>query len=222
MSNKEVILTEADKLVLQSMKIVTHGLGVYLGKGCEVILHSLENLQASAIEVVNGHHSGRQKGAPITNLALNMLEDIGRSGEKKPLAYFNTNKSGVTLKSCTIPIIGEHERIIGLLCINFYTDISFYDFLSDYMPDFRHESEGRHMIESFTQDVDDLLSEAVAEIQKEIMDNPDISVNNKNKEIVIRLEEKGIFNIKDSVVKVAKHLDISKNTVYMHLRNLKK
>lgn len=222
MSTKEVILTEADKLIFQSMRTVTHGLGTYLGKGCEIVLHSLENLQSSAIEVVGGHHSGRQKGAPITNLALKMLEDIERSGEKKPLAYFNRNKNGVTLKSCTIPIIGERERIIGLLCINFYMDVSLHDFLSDFMPDSRHESGGPHMIESFSQDVDDLIAEAVAEIQKEIMDNADISVNNKNKEIIIRLEEKGIFNIKDAVVKVSEQLDISKNTVYMHLRNFRK
>lgn len=222
MSNKKVILTESDKLIFQSMKTVTHGLGLYLGKGCEIILHSLENLQVSAIEVVNGHHSGRQKGAPITNLALKMLEDIERSGEKKSLAYFNKNKNGVALKSCTIPIIGERERIIGLLCINFYMDVALHDFLSDFMPDSRHESGIPHMIESFSQDVDDLITEAVADSRREIMGNADISVNNKNKEIIIRLEEKGIFNIKDAVVKVSEQLNISKNTVYMHLRNLRK
>jgi predicted transcriptional regulator YheO len=54
------------------------------------------------------------------------------------------------------------------------------------------------------------------------MDDPEIAAINKNKEIVIRLEEKGIFNIKDAVVKVADQLEISKNTVYMHLRNLRK
>ena len=54
------------------------------------------------------------------------------------------------------------------------------------------------------------------------MKNSEISLTNKNKEIVIRLEEKGIFNIKDAVIKVAEQLEISKNTVYMHLRNIRK
>ena len=78
------------------------------------------------------------------------------------------------------------------------------------------------MIESFAQDVDELIAEAVSEILEEVMDDPEITAINKNKEIVIRLEEKGIFNIKDAVVKVADQLEISKNTVYMHLRNLRK
>ena len=78
------------------------------------------------------------------------------------------------------------------------------------------------MIESFSQDVDEMIAEAVTQTLEEVIGNPEITTINKNKEIIIRLEEKGIFNIKDAVVKVAKQLEISKNTVYMHLRNLKK
>ena len=65
------------------------------------------------------------------------------------------------------------------------------------------------------QDVDELITEAVSEILEEVMDDPEIAAINKNKEIVIRLEEKGIFNIKDAVVKVADQLEISKNTHFI-------
>ena len=34
------------------------------------------------------------------------------------------------------------------------------------------------------------------------------------------LHDKGIFQVKEAVVQVAHALDISKNTVYLHLRNL--
>lgn len=222
MPNKEIILTKADKLILQAMRTVVQGLGLYLGEGCEIILHSLENLESSAIEVIHGHHSGRKTGASITNLALEMLEDIERSGEKKTLAYFNHNRDGITIKSATIPIIGEYERIIGLLCLNFYTDITLCNFINTFFPITHQSQDTPHMIESFAQDVDEMISEAVLQTLEEVMDDPDIAAVNKNKEIVTRLEEKGIFNIKDAVVKVAEQLDISKNTVYMHLRNLRK
>lgn len=222
MPNKEIILTKADKLILQAMRTVVQGLGLYLGEGCEIILHSLENLESSAIEVIHGHHSGRKTGASITNLALEMLEDIERSGEKKTLAYFNHNRDGITIKSATIPIIGEYERIIGLLCLNFYTDITLCNFINTFLPIAQQSQDTPHMIESFAQDVDEMISEAVSRTLEEVMDDPDIAAVNKNKEIVTRLEEKGIFNIKDAVVKVAEQLDISKNTVYMHLRNLRK
>ncbi len=78
------------------------------------------------------------------------------------------------------------------------------------------------MIESFSQDVDEMIAEAVTQTLEEVIGNPEITTINKNKEIIIRLEEKGIFNIKDAVVKVAEQLEISKNTVYMHLRNFRK
>ena len=42
----------------------------------------------------------------------------------------------------------------------------------------------------------------------------------KNRAIVSELYEKGIFSLKDSVVRIAQLLGISRNTVYLHLRNL--
>ena len=78
------------------------------------------------------------------------------------------------------------------------------------------------MIESFSPDVVEMIAEAVTQTLEEVIGNPEITTINKNKEIIIRVEEKGIFNIKDAVVKVAEQLEISKNTVYMHLRNFRK
>ena len=47
-----------------------------------------------------------------------------------------------------------------------------------------------------------------------------ISYSNKNKAIISQLYDRGIFQIKDSVPKIADELGISKNTVYLHLRKL--
>ena len=72
-------LTEIDRKILQSYDTVLDGLAEYLGEGCEIVLHSLENLEQSVIKIVNGHHTGRTIGAPITNLAMEMLEEIQAS-----------------------------------------------------------------------------------------------------------------------------------------------
>lgn len=55
------------------------------------------------------------------------------------------------------------------------------------------------------------------EARSSVMNNPAIPSVNKNKEIIGILNSKGLFNIKDSVNSVAKALDISRNTVYLHL-----
>ena len=121
-------LTEIDQHILKSYGTLLDGLAGYLGEGCEIVLHSLENLDRSVIKIVNGHHTGRTVGAPITNLALEMLDEIQKDPSRTSISYFTNNKKGEPLKSATIAIRGENERIIGLLCMNFYLNMQGYDY----------------------------------------------------------------------------------------------
>ncbi len=75
--------------------------------------------------------------------------------------------------------------------------------------------------ENFAENTDELIETSLTEIKDTIMNDRSVSSQNKNKEIILELYHRGIFNIKDSVIKVAALLGISKNTVYMHIRNLK-
>ena len=61
---------------------------------------------------------------------------------------------------------------------------------------------------------------ALEEVKKIVYNDLSISASNKNKEIVSLLYQRGIFNLKDSVITISEQLGISKNTVYMHIRNL--
>lgn len=219
-----IILSEADKIVLESYKTMVEGLADYLGNGYEFVVHSLENLDRSAIKIINGHHSGRVEGAPITDLALSMLGKINESKDSNGFSYFNKNKQGVVLKSATIPIKGEKDRIIGLLCINFYTDTPFSLILKNFFSEEKSNllvGETSSIVsENFAEDIDDLIFTALAEAKEKVLNNVAIGSINKNKEIITLLYNKGIFNLKDAVIKVAELLRISKNTVYMHIRNL--
>lgn len=216
--SKYLVLTKTDRIILDSYKVVLDGLSKYLGDGYELILHSLEDLEHSVIKIINGHYTGRVEGAPITDLALSMLNKIKEKKEPQPLSYFN-KKNGKTLKSATIPILGENKRIIGLLCINFHMEISLNSFISSYIPEPSYDTS---TTETFNDNVEDLISSALEDAKLKIYANENISSSNKNKEIIHLLYQKGIFNMKDAVYKVASQLGISKNTVYLHLRNLEK
>ena len=48
-------LTEIDKIILKSYYMFVTQLVSYLGQGYEIILHSLENLDNSVIQIFNGH-----------------------------------------------------------------------------------------------------------------------------------------------------------------------
>jgi predicted transcriptional regulator YheO len=216
LSHYHIVLTEKEKLILSSYKVLVDGLADYLGNGYEIILHSLEDMEKSVIKIVNGHYTGRTEGSPITNFALSMLETLKKNNDKKALSYFNRDKNGVMMKSTTIPITGEADRIIGLLCINFYTNLPLSEVLAKFMPN----DSNLHIAESFSDNIDDVIISALEEARTKVLSNPNISTSNRNKEIISLLSEKGIFNLKDSVVKVASFMGISKNTVYLHLRNI--
>lgn len=217
---EEFILSKTDRKILASYEHMLDGLALYLGSGYELVLHSLEDFSHSVIKIINGHYTQRTVGAPITDLALNMLHDMQKHHNTDTKVYFN-KRNGQTLKSTTIPILGENNRIIGLLCINFYCDISFLQALSAFVP----QEEGSFSLpkeaENFNTDIDDVISTSLEKAKETIYSSPDILSVNRNKEIIRLLQEQGIFNIKDSVVKVADALGISKNTVYLHLRKLK-
>ena len=217
MRAKEIVLTEVDQQILESYRCFAEGLSHYLGKSCEIILHSLENFDHSAIKVINGYHTGRKEGAPITNLALSMLSRIQEEREIiQDIPYFTKNNKGEPMKSTTITIRGERGRIIGLMCINFYLNTALFDVLSDLSPQAGQSS----YVENFAGTSNEWILETVDKIKKEVFHAPSIASPNKNKEIVKRLNDEGIFNLKDSVITAAEALNISKNTIYLHLRNL--
>lgn len=213
-------LTDEDRIVLESYKVFSEGLSNYLGSCYEIVVHSLENLDQSAIQVFNGYHTNRKPGAPITDLALHMLAQIKSDASANYISYYTTNKAGDPLRSTTIAICGSAGRIIGLMCINFYLNSPLNEALSTlYQPE-RQAAVEPSVAENFAGNIDELISKSVAEACVQIQNNPHITPSVKNREIISILNQQGIFNLKDGVIKVAEVLGISKNTVYLHLRNL--
>ncbi len=212
-------LTHVDKAILDSYIPMLDGMAAYLSDCFELVLHSLEDYEHSVVCIHNGHHTGRTVGAPITDLALKMLDEINR-GHEGHIVYFSRNKKGEPLKSTTIAIRGENNRIIGLLCINMYLNTSLADLFSAFSPNHQSNSAGS-ISESFAQDTSDLIRTALEEERLRVLGDTRILPSNRNKLIVEALYNRGIFQIKDAVVLVADMMGISRNTIYMHIRNYK-
>ena len=56
---------------------------------------------------------------------------------------------------------------------------------------------------------------------EEVNNDREVANNAKNKQVVLNLYEKGIFDIKDAINQVADRLNISKHTVYLYIRQFK-
>jgi predicted transcriptional regulator YheO len=211
-------LTPGNKQILESYKILTRALAEYFGPGYEMVLHSLENPNSSVIEIINGHYTGRSIGSPITDLALRMLAEIEKDPHKNNITYFSQNREGAPMKSCTIAIRGEENAVIGLLCINFYTDITLSEFIAAIMPPQKILAVDR--TEHFAQNLNDFYDNLVQNAIAKVDGDPNIGASNRIREIIRYLSDQHVFTLKDAVQQTAFRLGISKNTVYLHLRNI--
>lgn len=219
MEQHNITLSDAERLVLDSYRNLVDGLADYLCDGYEIVLHSLESVEHAVIAIANGHHTGRGEGSPITDLAMQMLQNIKQNGGNGYTSYFTRNPQGEPLHSSTIVIYGEKHRAIGLLCINFYLNTPFSTIASNHT----ECTAARPMItETFVDNADELLERVVLQLKEEVDADSSILPSNKNKEIIRRCNKHGIFQIKNAVPSVAQLLNISKNTVYLHLKSIEK
>jgi predicted transcriptional regulator YheO len=212
-------LSAADRLVIDSYKITMEGLAAYCGEAFEFVLHDLTDYDHSIIKIINGFHSGRREGAPITDLALSMLEQIRENGASGPFtSYTSRSKYGKPVRSTTIVIFGEGHKAIGLLCINFYLDSP----LSALLRNFSLASQSDYVTENFSSDSGELIARSLEKVKHEVENDSAVPQHLKNKEIVTILYHQGIFKLKNAVHVISGDLGISKNTVYLHIRTLGK
>ncbi|MDH2925902.1 transcriptional regulator [Lonepinella koalarum] len=216
MLNEKHPFTDEDRTILTSYKAVVDGVSALIGNHCEIVLHSLEDFEHSAIYIANGHNTNRQVGSPMTDRALQSLHSMKNESVSKP--YFTKAKSSGLMKSVTIAIRNKNQRIIGLLCININLDVPVSQFLQTLMPTPEHDETSSV---NFASSVEDLVVQTVEKTIEEISADRLVANNNKNRQIVVSLYEKGIFDIKDAINLVAERLDISRHTVYLYIRQIK-
>ncbi|MFS0783974.1 transcriptional regulator [Bacillus sp. 1P06AnD] len=213
---EHVNLSEADHQILASYQAVIDGLADFLGDSSEIVLHSLEDYQHSVVQIANNHHTGREIGAPITNLALHMLKEINSQDNQQFQSYFTRNKQNQLMKSSTMVIYGEKKNIIGLLCININLDRPFSEIMKTFSP---QEIVSEKHDEYFASNVEEMIHDIIQATIEEV-DSSAVSHANRNKQIIAILHERGVFQMRDAAGIVAKALKITKHTVYLHLRNL--
>ncbi|MCL1837539.1 MAG: PAS domain-containing protein [Treponema sp.] len=210
-------LTAAERKILDSHKTTMEGLAAYFGEAFEFVLHDVTDYDHSVIKIINGSHSGRKEGAPMTDLALSLLEQIQSDEVARPsVCYTSKSKYGRPVRSTTIVIYGEKQRVIGLLCINLYLDSP----LSSLLQNFSLVPQSDYITENFSSDSVELIARALEKVKNDVASDDSVPGHLKNKEIVTILYHQGIFRLKDAVLAISADLGISKNTVYLHIRGL--
>ncbi|CCN68748.1 conserved hypothetical protein [Vibrio nigripulchritudo SFn27] len=207
-------LTKSDYDILNAMENVVEGIARMYGEHTEVVLHSLDVNSPSVLKIANGHVTGRESGAPITNLALLKLKE----GNDISDSYMTKTSTGKTLRSITTIVRNPKGEAIGLLCINIDMDAPMQSFIKTMFPLDYGISDASP--ETFAKNIDETIESTIETVKSEVLDDNSIAPSKRNREIVTRLYDLSIFKYKDSKPLVAEILGISRDTVYLYLREL--
>ncbi|EHG8282163.1 hypothetical protein J5259_002274 [Klebsiella oxytoca] len=218
LSNFSVKLTEKDREFMRSYFRLAEMVADLIGPHCEVVLHSFEDLDSSVVKIVNGHHTGRGIGSPITDMGLKMLRQFIQTGEVNSKSYFTRNKKGELLKSTTSVLAGDKEKPIGLFCVNMNLSVPFPELIKTLMPD---NSPLAVVMEHFSTNSQDVIHQATERAIKEVDGDASINKKLRNKSIVFHLFENGIFELKESAGIVSERLGVSRHAVYKYIREFK-
>ena len=222
--------------LLQHYIKLTEFLGQALGPDYEVALHDLTDKNRSIIAIANNHVSGREIGAPLTNVALKILMDKSYETEDYRLHYAGVSAAGKTLRSSTL-FIKHNGKLIGLLCINFddsrYHAVS-VDLLRLCHPDrfvettFQSENTPATIPhkpvpgeEIYHNSIDAVAAEALGRELARLGVTADRLTPEERVQIIAVLEQGGIFLLKGAVKDVAAALRCSPASVYRYLSQLK-
>ena len=178
MAYQSVDLTLVDQEILNSYSNMIEGLACYLGEGYEIVLALLENYEHSVINIINGSHTGRKIGAPITDLALNMLEKIRKYGQGLYHVFQHEQKRRTSEINDDRNPRGK-RKIIGLLCMNLYMNTSLNDFVKTLTPQ-TLRLLGQPAMENFADNSDEAdRIDAPAKIRERVMNDSSIAPSNK-------------------------------------------
>ncbi|MFV0414529.1 MAG: transcriptional regulator [Oscillospiraceae bacterium] len=193
------------------------GVSSLFGTNCEVTVHDLsKGYENTIIAIENGHITNRHIGDGASEMVLQALKEKNTPVEDN-YSYLARTKEGRIVKSTSIYVRDENNKVIGLFGIN-------YDITDLIMAQHAIEAtvtlqgpESTEEINTITNNVSDLLDLLIEEADKHI-GKPVAMMSKEDKTRAIQfLNDKGAFLIKKAGDKVSKHYDISKYTLYNYM-----
>lgn len=225
--------------ILQQCITIVEFLGNALGQDYEIVLYDLSLDPPSIAAITNGHISGRTVGSPLTGAALQMLSAGDYETNNFVCNYKGITKDGRILRSSTMFIKDSSGKPIGLLCINF-DDSRFQELqgtlLSTIHPGAFLEPETEQISAPIPKDASAVLPAASAEnfpvdissLMQKIFNDATVSLPTsidrlnqyERKEIIEKLNEQGLFQLKGAISFVAKKFSCSTATIYRYLSEI--
>ena len=197
------------RLLLDQVQQIARGLGETFAPFCEVVVHDLLHPK-HAILAIHNNQSGREVGAPATELGLARIAD---PEFPQVLAnYANRYADGRPVKSTSIGIRDSSGRFVAALCIN--VDLTMFAGLQAMLAQFGQTGTGGAIRESLAPTGSEALTRQIDAFAAQRATTPR-ALNAEDRRTLIReLKASGGLNLRKAMETVARHLGVSRTTVY--------
>ena len=190
------------------------GIAEMFGSSCETLVHDMGVPTHPILSIYNGHVSGREVGSTMDIMGIGLaLDEQASTTDQVNLAA--TTPDGRQTKSSTFHMIGEDYNLA--LGINFdYTSLVFANRILADLMSAQSDLQSALWQEGDSRQLADLFDRCLATLGK-----PVDALNKKDRmRVITLLEQNNAFSYRKSVPYVAKHLGVSRYTIYKYLGEL--
>lgn len=188
------------------------GIAEMFGSSCETLVHDMGIPTHPILSIYNGHVSGRTVGSTMD--ILGTTRELDEEASTTDLVnLFATTPGGQQIKSSTFHIIGEDYNLA--LGINFeFTSLVYANrVLVDLMS---ADADLQSALWQGDSGIAELFNDCLASVGK-----PVNALTKKDRmKVIALLDQKNAFSYRKSVPFVAKHLQVSRYTIYKYLGEL--
>lgn len=218
-----------DKHKLDELVTFVDFLKNIVGKNVEIVLHVIEKDTSYIAKIINGHVSGRDETAPLTDLAISLIDRKIYKDRKFIKNYTGYTQNNKKIQASTYFVTSAKGELEAMICFNI--DVSKYEqlmtdiidnmsinveFLDSLMSKEKNEVSLDNI--EFTEFYSNSLQDVVYNvIPKEVIDSKKKLKTKEKLYIIKAVYDKGLFNFKGTINQIAKILQCSTSSVYRYL-----
>ncbi|MDR1661066.1 MAG: PAS domain-containing protein [Azoarcus sp.] len=200
--------------LLEQLRQIARGLGETFAPFCEVVVHDLTD-RKHAILAIHNNLSGRGVGDPVTELG-----DRRIANPDFPVLvanYPNRFPDGRQVKSTSIGIRDRQGKYVAALCLN--VDLSVFRNFQSLLDRFGRTAE-QEIEESLAPVGSRALLDHIDAFSARRATAPRALKANERRALLRELKEGGFLEMRRAIDTAARHLGVSRTTLYIDFRQI--
>jgi predicted transcriptional regulator YheO len=201
------------QIPFEQMKKVVEMLGKMFAPFCEVVLHDLTQPERAIVAIENSI-TGRQIGDATTEIGYRRIRE--KNFPDILQNYRNILPTGTVLKASSMALRNAEGELLGSLALNLDTT-GLRNVMKDLNTFLNEKYDGLPLKEEFTsrsiKRIEDVVMQYCTSRSKTIT----TLVYEERRELIMKVKEHGLLNLKGGASLLAKILGISRTTIYNNL-----